>query len=500
MFSRSMQALLIRRPPFASFFKAVSVPLKTTKPPLRMKAAGILWRKTAPQYGSRFSAPRVAAALQVYRKEAPLINRQVRMTARPGRRSAAAASQRKLVRTTDTKLKAIRVKRRQQHKKKAATPFAAFRAEVMRRTKLPSTEASRKRVLRMWVMTGQQRSLSAPKRVEMAVRLLNKNRKHTKRLSRKMSRKISKRRSKHADHRSAKRPARRSSHKLATSTKFRIASGKTKRGLRVRPSRKATALKLKSVPSKRGARRVPKKLASPKLHLARNAAAKPSASKKKAAGRSKVPKLRASRKTAVSKRRARKTFRATSRRSKLQRTVAKRRTSAARHRRNPYLRFYRYMRLTGLIPNHPKILGSRQIKALWAETHALKGLNRRIARATELLEKRTGLKSMVSPPSVRRPARKDQSSRRRVSLSSPAPAARNDLNLLTLKQSDIKVPRYYRRNPFGATYAALLPVLRDIPSSTRMSKVAKAWTHTSMKDDKRSAKARIAAVAEAMRS
>ncbi|KAG5489010.1 hypothetical protein JIQ42_00630 [Leishmania sp. Namibia] len=498
MFSRTMPVLLRRRPPFASFFKAVSAPLGKARQVQRMQTAAFLWRRTAPQYGIRFSAPRVGAALRIYRREGKAITRQLQMTAKPARKSGAAPRRSTPTRTTASKRKTNYVKRLRQNKKKVVTPFAAFRTEVMRRTKLPYTEANRKRVLRMWILTGQQRSLSAPKRVEMAVRLLRKDRKHAKRLSRKMQ-KIVKPRAKRASRKSTRKSAKRKSLAAHSSRKPRRLAMKSRKALKVRRSRKAAGHKSKKTVSMRASRRMLRRAAAAKVHRGGQAATTSSAATQKSARKVKPPRRSAFRKAAASKRRVRNVRRAAAAKSNPKRRIASRRTRGHGRRENPYIRFYRHMRMTGLIPNHPKVLGSRQIKALWEETHFLKGLNRRIARATELLEKRTGSKSMVRPPPVRTPPRPRPNLKRLSSNPSRAPPAGKTLNTLTFKQSDIKVPSYYSRNPFGATYAALLPMLREMPRSTRMAQVAKAWTRTSVKNDKRSAKARIAAVAEAMR-
>ncbi|KAG5465905.1 hypothetical protein CUR178_00620 [Leishmania enriettii] len=497
MFSRTMPVLLRRRPPFASFFKAVSAPFGKARQVHRMQTAAFLWRKTAPQYGIRFSAPRVGAALRIYRKEGKAITRQLQMTVKPARKSGAAQRRSTPTRTTASKRKTNYVKRVRQNKKRVVTPFAAFRTEVMRRTKLPYTEANRKRVLRMWILTGQQRSLSAPKRVEMAVRLLRKDRKHAKRLSRKME-KIVKTRAKRASRKSRRKSAKRKSLAAVSSRKSRRVAMKSRKALKVRRSRKAGGHKSKKTVSMRASRGVLRRAAAAKMHRGVQAATTSSAPTLKSARKVKPSRRSAPRKGAASKRRVRNVRTAAAAKSNPKRRIARRARGRGR-RGNPYIRFYRHMRMTGLIPNHPKALGSRQIKALWEETHFLKGLNHRIARATELLEKRTGSKSMVSPPSVRTPPRQRPTSKRLSSNLSQAPPAGKTLNTLTIKQSDIKVPSYYNRNPFGATYAALLPMLREIPSSTRMARVAKAWMRTSVKNDKRSAKARIAAVAEAMR-
>ncbi|TPP49574.1 hypothetical protein CGC20_19255 [Leishmania donovani] len=499
MFSRSMRALVSKRPPFASFYKAVYSPLRNTEQARKMQTAAVLWHRTAPQYGIRFSAPRVAAALRIYRRKGKEITKELQKTAKPAREWKAAPSRSKLARATAPKRKAIHLKQRQQKGKKAITPFAAFQTEVMRRTKFPSTRANLKRVLRMWVMTGRQRSLSVPKRVEMAVRLLQKDRKRGKGFSRKMSNKITRRRSKRGTRKIAKSSAAGSSRKTAKSRKPRVTATGAKRARAARPSRSAVAQRLKRARRMRAVRQVPKRPASVKVRLARHLAAKRSAPKPVAASKPKARTMHAARKATASKRRTRKTSIAAVAKPRPRHTPTKRRASAARRRANPYIKFYRHMRMTGLIPNHPKILGTRQIKALWTETHSLNGLNRRIARATELLEERTGLKSKVNPPAVRTSARKRQNPKHGSPGPSPAPAAPKTSESLTIKQRDIKVPPYYSSNPFGATYAALLPLLRDIPSSTRMAHVAKAWTRTSVKDDKRSAKARIAAVAEAMK-
>ncbi|CBZ26441.1 mkiaa0324 protein-like protein [Leishmania mexicana MHOM/GT/2001/U1103] len=499
MFSRSMVALVSRRPPFASFFKAVYPPLRNAEQARKMQTAAVLWHRTAPQYGIRFSAPRVAAALRIYRTKGKEITKELQKTVKPGRKWKAAPSRLRLARTTAPKRKAIRLRRLQPKSKKVVTPFASFQTEVMRRTKFSSTRANLKRVFRMWVMTGQQGSLSMPKRVEMAVRLLQKDQNRAKGFSRKMSKKIARRRSKRATRKIAKSSANGSSRKAAKSKKRRVTATTAKKVKAARPSRSAAAKRLKRARILRAARRVPKRPASVKVRLARHVAAKRSAPKPVTASKPRAPTMRAARKAAASKRRVRKTRIASVAKSRLRHTATKRKTRAARRRANPYIKFYRHMRMTGLIPNHPKILGTRQIKALWTETHSLNGLNRRIARATELLEKRTGLKSKVNPPPVRISARKRQSSKHGSPAPSPAPAAPKTLESLTIKQKDIKVPPYYSSNPFGATYAALLPLLRDIPTSTRMAHVAKAWARTSVKDDRRSAKARIAAVAEAMK-
>ncbi|CAG9584136.1 mkiaa0324 protein-like protein [Leishmania major strain Friedlin] len=499
MFSRSMRALVSRRPPFASFYKAVYPPLRDAEQERKMQTAAVLWHRTAPQYGIRFSAPRVAAALRIYRTKGKEITKELQKTAKPAGDWKAAPSRSKLARTTASKRKTIHLKRRQQKGKKAITPFAAFETELMRRTKFPSTRANLKRVLRMWIMTGRQRSLSVPKRVEMAVRLLQKDRKRAKRFSRTMSKTIARRRSKRATRKSARRSATGRSRKAAKSRKPPVTAARAKKAQAARPSRSAAAQKLKRARRMRAARRVPKRPASVKVRRARHLAAKRSSPKTVTASKPKARTTHAARKAAALKRRIRQTRIAAVAKSKARRTAAKRKTSAARRRANPYIKFYRHMRMTGLIPNQPKILGTRQIKALWTETHSLNGLNRRIARATELLEKRTGLKSKVNPPPVRTSARKRQSPKHGSPGPLPAPAAPKTLESLTIKQRDIKVPPYYSSNPFGATYAALLPLLRDIPSSTRMAHVAKAWTRTSVRDDKRSAKARIAAVAEAMK-
>ncbi|KAG5464429.1 hypothetical protein LSCM1_00615 [Leishmania martiniquensis] len=475
MFSRSIPALLRRRPPFASFFKAVSAPLGKARQAQRMQTAGVLWRRTAPKFGIRFCAPRVGAALRIYRKEGKAINRQLQMTSKPALRSRGARPRSTPTRTPASKRRATYAKLSRQSKRKAVTPFAVFRTEVMRRTKLPYTAANRKRVLRLWIMTGQQRSLSAPKRVEMAVRLLKKDRKRVKKLS--MKKKIRRPRARRAAATNTKKSASRNRGTAVRSKSLTLAK-KPKKALRSRHSRKAVAHRSKKSMRARAPRRVPPKGAVSK-------------------GRAR--KISASRKAGASRRQLRRVRRAASAKSRPQLRVATRRAKAGRRQRNPYIRFYRHMRMTGLIPNQPREVGSHQIKALWMETHSLKGLNRRIARATQLLEERTGSKSMISPPPVSIPPQKHRSPKSLSSIPSRVPAARKGLSTFPLKQSEIKVPSYYNRNPFGATYAALLPMLREIPSSTRMAQVAKAWTRTTVKNDKRSAKARIAAVAEALK-
>ncbi|KAG5490737.1 hypothetical protein JKF63_00859 [Porcisia hertigi] len=501
MFRRSAPALVRRRPPFASFFKALNAPICKKEPSRIMQTAAVLWRRTAPQYGRRYCAPRVTAALSVFRRDSRNISKEVENVARRVRNAGAASSPKPLHSTT-TRRKVFSVKRSQQPKKKGVQFFAAFQKAVMQRTKLPLTEANRKRVLRMWVMTRQQRSLSSQKRVDLAVRLLNKSQKRAKAgLSRKLSKRIIKRRITRAINKSASRSKNRASRKMAKSTKPRTTSRKLKKTQRVPPIRKAAVRKPRRALRKRAVRMASKRRASAKASIGGKVGAKLSTQKQQPAKRTKTHKKHASRKTAAApaKRVAPKLRSAKLGMSKPQRIVATSSADAARRRRNPYIRFYRHMCMTGLIPNHPRRQASRQIKALWIETHSLRGLNQRIARATELLEKRTGSKSMIGLPRVSPPTHGHRSSQPRASSHAGTPAALKGLNLSTLREKDIKVPQYYNRNPFGATYAALLPVLKDVPSSTRMAQVAKAWTLTSVKDDKRGAKARIAAVAEAMK-
>ncbi|GET93681.1 Mkiaa0324 protein-like protein [Leishmania tarentolae] len=498
MFSRSMPALVSRRPPFASFYKAVCRPLRNSEHSNRMQTAAVLWHKTAPQYGIRFSVPRVSAALRIYRKKGKEVMKELQKTAKPVHRRKAAPPRSTQARTSAGKRKTAQLKRVHHNSKKATTPFATFRKEVMQRAKLPGTKANLKRVLRMWIMTGGQHRLSALKRVEMAVRLLQKDTQRSKGFSRKVGKKVVRRHSKRAARKSAKKSSSQSRRKKSILRKPRVTAAGAKKTRRIRSFQKGAAQKLKRARRMRAVRRLSKRPASVKVRRAIQMPTKLSAHKRIAASKSKVRKLRAARKPAAPKQWMRKTHSAAVTRSKGRHIATKRKTSATRRRANPYIKFYRHMRMTGLIPNHPKVLGTRQIKALWTETHSLNGLNNRIARATELLEKRTGLKSKVNPPRARSSVGKNESPKHGTPDPSPAPAAPISESL-TIKRSNIKVPPYYSSNPFGATYAALLPMLRDIPSSTRMAHVAKAWTRTSVKDDKRSAKDRIAAVAEAMK-
>jgi hypothetical protein len=373
--------------------------------------------------------------------------------------------------------------------KAATTPYASFTAKVLKQAKLPATATNRRRVFRMWLLTGQQRSLSLSKRVSMAVRLLTKGQKSKRRLSkralRKKSTNMQKRRtaSKHRHSKArkgtakkvkkVKRSARKSAaaKKTSTAPKLRLAPRKTSKARRVRKSASTTMNKRRQ---KSKAVRAVRTSTHPKPPEA--ASAKKAKVRKAAVRKPKVKTPRKVRKVVA--------------KPKVRRAVAKKRSSAKRRRNNPYIEFYRRMRMTGLLPNGPVVVGSRKIKKLWAATHALPNIDARVAQATKILEQQTGRKALTAtaatPNSAARATRKAV-----VSGSVAGPA--------TVTMKDIKVPRYYPKNPFEATYAALLPALQDIPSSTRMAHVAKAWTNTERKDDHRSAKQRIAAVAQELK-
>lgn len=472
MFARSLTVLAGNLPPFAIFYRSMAGTLTTTAAPRRMQVASALWRRTAPKYGIRFSAPRVAAAKQIYKNEGPRLAKsaKTKAKAKPSRRvrrlKAAAQHARKASyspapkkkttkkmivtvkrsKTKRAKAASAQKKRSAVHKKKksaakAVKPYAVFTAQVMKQAKLTPTPTNRNRVFRMWLMTREQHFLSMSKRVSMAVRLLNKNKKSKRRLSKKMTRK--------ADKKAAKRgikPRRKRHSRIA---------GKTATQMKARKSAVARKAVVRKPKSRKAAVRRPKAVASRKVR------------------------------------------KITAAKSKARRTVSRKRKTmhAKRHSHNPYIDFYRRMRMTGLLPNSPKVVGSRKIKELWARTHALPSIDARVAQATKMLEAQTRSKARTATPrkATRKATRKAAAAVAPVAASTSSTAHATAPATVTAK--DIKVPIYYERNPFGATYAALLPALQDIPVSTRMAHVAKAWTNTERKDDHRSAKQRIAAVA-----
>ncbi|KPI90561.1 hypothetical protein ABL78_0321 [Leptomonas seymouri] len=480
MLSRSFAVLARSRPPFAVFYKSMSSTLATTAAPQRMQMAGVLWRRTAPKYGIRFSVPRVTAAKQIYSKERSRLAKGIKAAAKPSRRSSKAktttrqrkapAAQKKrnksrrrpykrmkATRAKAARAKAVKKAARAKPTKKAVTPYASFTASVLREAKLSPTPTNKNRVFRAWILTGQQRSLSLQKRIAMAVRLLKKDRRSKRKLSKKMTRKGGQKKTRP----SAK--TRRTAAKKVRSAGSVVAKKSKSRKGRIAPHKKATA------------RRRIRKAAATKSKT-RNKATRRTPASKTRARRAAVhrPKVQGTRKR-----------RNAAAKSKARRLVSKKKTpsrTAQRHK-NPYIDFYRRMRMTGLLPNSPKVVGSRRIKQLWARTHSLPNMDARVAQATKILEAQTGAKAKTETTPVFRKV--------------PVAPAKPDPTAMTLK--DIKVPSYYEQNPFGATYAALLPMLQDTPSSTRMAHVAKAWTNTTLKDDHRSAKQRIAAVAQELK-
>ncbi|KPA81705.1 mkiaa0324 protein-like protein [Leptomonas pyrrhocoris] len=492
MFSRTVTALARSRPPFAVFYKSMSGVLTKMAPVQRMKVASTLWRRTAPRYGIRYSAPRVAAAKEIYKKEgrrlAPGVKAAATKPARRSRKSKAARRSRKASATSkknkNTKRSSKRVKAsratatRAKPAKKAVTPYASFTANVLKQTKLAPTATNKSRVFRMWLLTGQQRSSSLTKRISMAVRLLNKDQRSRRKLSKKLTRKAGKKTTKRSS--KARKTAAKKSRKLRRSV--------TKKTNKTKKSPKAAAKQSKA----RKARLASRKKAMTRRRVRKAAAAK-SKTRKSAARKAAAAAKTKSRKSAMrkSKAKAARKPRKAAARPRGRRVAAKKMKHIARktpRRSNPYIEFYRRVCMTGLLPNGPKVVGSRTIKALWARTHKLPTMDARVAQATRLLEAQTGAsaKTVVSPVRALVPRKNAAASH------THAPA--------TVVLKEIKVPHYYEKNPFGATYAALLPMLQTIPSSTRMAHVAKAWTSTALKNDHRSAKQRIAAVAQQLKA
>lgn len=472
MFSRSLTVLARGRPPFSTFYKSIAPTLAKTPAPQRMSVASALWRRTAPQYGIVYSAPRVAAAKQIYKKEGKSLVKNMKSSAQAARRSKAP----KKVRKSPSKAKAAAAKKNAKRSsrkvgrksaKSHVTPYASFTAKVLKGAKLKPSATTNKRIFRMWIMTGQQHSLSMSRRVSMAVRLLSKNKKSQRKLSKKLSKKTKKSAAKRAGAAKKKGPGRPRKAKAAKAAK------KSKKVKKPTKSKKtASKKKSKSAPPKK--RFMSKKKASAKRRRA--SATKSVARKAKSKSKSTAKTTRKAAKTSASQ-------------SKKRGAAAKRTSTPRSRHENPYIEFYRRMRMTGLLPNGRKVVGSRQIKALWARTHSLPTIDARVARATKLLEAQTG---MTATPTLAQAAAAAPAAAHTSAASSAAAPA-------TISVKDIKVPDYYQQNPFGATYAALLPALQGIPESTRMAHVAKAWSSTEQKDDHRSAKARIAAVANELK-
>lgn len=503
MFSSSAIALARRRPPFPVFYKSMMTALTDTKGPKRMQIAAALWHTTTKEFGSSASPQRTAKANELYKKygaavlrlpdakkpstkigsakllktiATPAARRKVsakssnskkktktakRHRADPRRRRSAATPHkytapsyaafcqrvvppgirtppvvymralytathstrvqlsrqrreeiaRRLVRSYHGTVAAARARRPAPKRKAAArrqktaavsTPYAAFRDAVMRRARLPPSSQTSRRVYRAWVATGQQNSLSASKRVDMAVGLLRKGEKTSKRLKLKPKTSVVRKRSATA---------------AAKKTK-----GSTKR---------------KSVAKR----------------------AKGSSGRKKSAGKG---------------------------------------------RRNPYITFYREMRMTGNVPNHPRGAGTRVIKELWRRTHHLSDLNARIRLSEDILAGRAPLPPRPATKPVPNKAKRSAKKPRTVTSASrklrKATTHRVAKTAAVSKSGvvDFKVPPTYAKHPFAATYSALYPHLPDMSGETRMTKVANAWSKSEVRNDTRTPRERITAVSKAL--
>lgn len=301
------------------------------------------------------------------------------------------------------------------------TPYQHFRDAVIAKGHLTPSAALNERIFRLWLMTAPQSTRSASSRVNMAVRLIRKT-------DPKMKKKKKQQRAKSSKKSSVKgsKKARRSHHK-----------------------------------KKKGS-------ASPK--------------KRKAAKKAKKPKKAKKAKPAKKWKPAKKTKKAKKPFKKVKKTGSTSKKSVqGRPGHNPYLRFYRELVHTGLVPNHPKGARSRRVKELWRATGHLKTMESRLKLSKAYL---SGAQQM--PAIYKKSARK--------SIKSAAKAGRKPEPIV------FKVPHYYHRTPFSATFSALFNYAYGTTTQAKMRTVAKAWRASRLPGkDNRSPRQRIMATARLMR-
>lgn len=392
MISRSAICLATRggfTPPFPLFYKSVLPVLKSSvRGPRRMHVASALWRLTTPKYDYRVPTARTAEAERLYTKYGKQVIQRAKAVKakstksapkrKSGKKVLKAKTATRKVKHTSKKLSAKKVRKITKAMRKAnrIKSLSAFQREVLGKplsAMTPIEELITKRAYRDTIY-------HMPQRVIITRKLL----KHPLISSR-------------PDFRDPNNPyaqfSRSVIHRcnLAQSTNthnrvYRLWLLTGSQGNLSASARADMAVRLINKSSKSAAR----KKTTRKLKV--------SSQRKKM------------RKISIKKKKAR-----TGKAAPTTNIVTKRKSAAAKRRRaprkNPYLKFYRAMVLTGHIPNHPKGARSRSIKQIWRNTKHLKTIESRMklgaAYATGAQVMPTTGKSSAKPVIVKTSAKKN---------------------------------------------------------------------------------------------
>lgn len=504
MLSRTATVLVsASRNPFAHFYKQVGPRLTRTQATKRMAVAGSLWTATKPQFNTKDSSARVKAAMSLYRSRG---NRAVAgaHTALTTRRGGAAAHRRAAHRASGNKRKSASHRRkgavskgRRAASSSPALVFRKFRLAVTRR-KLSATEAAFLRAaFRATASFAPAARVAAGKRVLADIRrrpAAGKRATKGRRL-RRAPRKYRARRAARSHRRRASPKTRRSvvAKKVAKAPlaravnpyqRFRQQVLKRAR-LPATEANKARVQRLWFLTSSQRRLGVKGRVDMAVGLLQKK---RPRTAKKWAA-------------TAVKKRRVGRPLSA-ARNAKRPRRAAVTPT----RKRNPYLRFYREMVLTGAIPNHPHRARASAVQRLWDRTKHLKTVKARIKLGRSYA---TGVIPLPKDPqklraaTVAKPkARVGKAKVKKVAkVAKVAKVVKHPAPKPARAPIRFTVPAIYEKSPFAGAFIALHKYAAGATPSAKMHNVSSAWAKSAAPasvDDRRTPRQRIRAVAEVL--